>query len=652
MALTSVVYRNPVTSNTHYNELEVRHSLLARRATSINRISIPEHASATLTFHNINYIVEAKSILNKQCLKCPNLPFFKAQQQKQILFDVSGKFMNGMNAILGPSGCGKSSLLDVLADRKDSNDLSGLVLVDEAPRHPSFRYTVGYVVQENICSGTLTVRENLWFSINLRMPKEISMTEKNQRVTCVIKELGLEACADTRVGTDFLRGVSGGEKKRTCIGMELVLSPKILLLDEPTTGLDASTASSVMNCLKDLSQRGRTIIFSIHQPRYSIFKTFDTVMFMCKGRCIYHGSPRDVVSYFATHGYQCEQYDNPADYALDVLIDVSRNLDTLMRLNNIYNTTNANVLALHHIKESLTNNNNIEQERQKYKIEAARSIKAEIFYLSQRTLRNTVRNPALALSQTLVSIVIGLLAGLLFYNLKRTIEPGVQNRLGAIFFIILSQTLSNLTAIEPLISESALFIHERTSGYYRIFTFFIAKLLCDLLPMRVIPTILFSGISYFMIGFNRTGGQFFIFLLTIFMTGLFGSALCFFIAATIHVFAVALIIAILIFVVMTMFTGFLVDLSSVFSWLSWIQWISAFRYASNMLTISDFKGLTFCLSNATNFCPLTGDEILDTRGLAHANSWDLWKNFFALTIMSIMFFVFAYIQLLRMKKTK
>ncbi|CAF1226273.1 unnamed protein product [Rotaria sordida] len=524
MALTSVVYRNPVTSNTHYNELEVRHSLLARRATSINRISIPEHASATLTFHNINYIVEAKSILNKQCLKCPNLPFFKAQQQKQILFDVSGKFMNGMNAILGPSGCGKSSLLDVLADRKDSNDLSGLVLVDEAPRHPSFRYTVGYVVQENICSGTLTVRENLWFSINLRMPKEISMTEKNQRVTCVIKELGLEACADTRVGTDFLRGVSGGEKKRTCIGMELVLSPKILLLDEPTTG---------------------TIIFSIHQPRYSIFKTFDTVMFMCKGRCIYHGSPRDVVSYFATHGYQCEQYDNPADYALDVLIDVSRNLDTLMRLNNIYNTTNANVLALHHIKESLTNNNNIEQERQKYKIEAARSIKAEIFYLSQRTLRNTVRNPALALSQTLVSIVIGLLAGLLFYNLKRTIEPGVQNRL-----------------------------------------------------------------------------------------------------------AVALIIAILIFVVMTMFTGFLVDLSSVFSWLSWIQWISAFRYASNMLTISDFKGLTFCLSNATNFCPLTGDEILDTRGLAHANSWDLWKNFFALTIMSIMFFVFAYIQLLRMKKTK
>jgi ATP-binding cassette subfamily G (WHITE) protein 2 len=114
--------------------------------------------------------------------------------------------------------------------------MSGLVLVDGAPRHPSFRYTVGYVVQDDICCGTLTIRENLSFSVHLRMPKEVSFTEKNDRVTRTISELGLEACADTRVGTEFLRGISGGERKRTCIGMELVLSPKILFLDEPTTG--------------------------------------------------------------------------------------------------------------------------------------------------------------------------------------------------------------------------------------------------------------------------------------------------------------------------------------------------------------------------------------------------------------------------------
>jgi ATP-binding cassette subfamily G (WHITE) protein 2 len=96
---------------------------------------------------------------------------------------------------------------------------------------------VGYVVQDDIISGTLTVRENIVFSANVRLPADVSETERKERVGKVIEELGLESCADTRIGTEFLRGVSGGERKRTCIGMELVLEPKILFLDEPTTGL-------------------------------------------------------------------------------------------------------------------------------------------------------------------------------------------------------------------------------------------------------------------------------------------------------------------------------------------------------------------------------------------------------------------------------
>jgi ATP-binding cassette subfamily G (WHITE) protein 2 len=137
---------------------------------------------------------------------------------------------------LGPSGCGKSSLLDILADRKDPRGLSGQVLIDGLPPPPSFKYIVGYVVQDDIISGALSVRENLMFSANVRLPADVSVDERTARVTKVIQDLGLEACADTRMGTEALRGVSGGERKRTCIGMELVLAPKILFLDEPTTG--------------------------------------------------------------------------------------------------------------------------------------------------------------------------------------------------------------------------------------------------------------------------------------------------------------------------------------------------------------------------------------------------------------------------------
>ncbi|CAF3883625.1 unnamed protein product [Rotaria sordida] len=237
MIFTLAVSTSPsITNSTCSYDFGAKRSLSLHSKSSVDVASISENAPATLSFHNINYIIEAKAESSKRCWKNRTFPFFKAREPKQILFDLSGKFMNGMNAILGPSGCGKSSLLDVLADRKDPKGMSGFVLVDNEPRHPSFRYTIGYVVQEDICSGTLTVRENLCFSINLRMPKEVPTTEKNDRVSRIISELALEACADTRVGTEFLRGVSGGEKKRTCIGMELVLSPKILFLDEPTTG--------------------------------------------------------------------------------------------------------------------------------------------------------------------------------------------------------------------------------------------------------------------------------------------------------------------------------------------------------------------------------------------------------------------------------
>ncbi len=94
------------------------------------------------------------------------------------------------------------------------------------------------------------------------------------------------------------------------------------------------------------------------------------------------------------------------------------------------------------------------------------------------------------------------------------------------------------------------------------------------------------------------------------------------------------------------------DLASIFSWLRWIQWISAFRYASNMLTINEFQGLMLCLPNQTNICPVHGEKVLDDRGIAHGTTWDMWRNFVALTGMAVLFFILAFIRLHRMKKTK
>jgi ATP-binding cassette subfamily G (WHITE) protein 2 len=156
-----------------------------------------------------------------------------------------------MNAILGPTGSGKSSLLDILADRKDRKGLKGQVLMDGQVQTEDFKYRVGYVVQDDIVSGTLTVRENLAFSANLRLSKKTSQQQKTTIIDQVIGQLGLEKCADSKVGTEFTRGISGGERKRTNIGMELVLSPSVLFLDEPTTGKSFfKKLFSFKNCAK------------------------------------------------------------------------------------------------------------------------------------------------------------------------------------------------------------------------------------------------------------------------------------------------------------------------------------------------------------------------------------------------------------------
>ncbi|CAL1544614.1 unnamed protein product, partial [Lymnaea stagnalis] len=108
--------------------------------------------------------------------------------------------------------------------------------------------------------------------------------------------------SNAQVGNEFLRGVSGGEKKRINIGMELIISPAVLFLDEPTTGLDANTANTVMKLLKRfasvLSRRGRTIIFSIHQPRYSIYRLFDSLMLLSQGHTVYHGPSEEALAFF------------------------------------------------------------------------------------------------------------------------------------------------------------------------------------------------------------------------------------------------------------------------------------------------------------------------------------------------------------------
>jgi len=129
----------------------------------------------------------------------------------------------------------------------------------------------------------------------------------------------LTKCQNTKIGGPLVKGVSGGERKRTSIGVELITDPNLIFLDEPTTGLDSFTATSVMETLKDLAKKGRTIVQTIHQPNSDIFEMMDRLMLLAKGKVIYYNEARLSVDYFSQIGWKCPELSNPSDYFMAIM---------------------------------------------------------------------------------------------------------------------------------------------------------------------------------------------------------------------------------------------------------------------------------------------------------------------------------------------
>ncbi|XP_041115577.1 broad substrate specificity ATP-binding cassette transporter ABCG2-like [Polyodon spathula] len=628
---------------------------------------------ATVSFHNISYKVQLKSGL--LCKRKINT--------KEILNDLNGIMRPGLNAILGATGSGKSSFLDILAARKDPAGLSGEILIDGAPQPPNFKCISGYVVQDDVVMGTLTVRENFQFSAALRLPKTVSEREKEAKVNQVIKELGLTKVADSKVGTQLLRGVSGGERKRTNIGMELIIDPPVLFLDEPTTGLDASTANSVLLLLKKMSISGRTIILSIHQPRYSIYRLFDSLTLLSSGKLVYHGPAQNALDYFKNIGYVCDPYNNPADFFLDVIngdstavtmntINGIEDFDSVERKASFQNIESQ--LAEAYCSSTYYENTKADLEKiAQGKLYNTRSISRKITYstsffhqlkwVSKRTFRNLMLNPQTSVAQIGVTVFLALIVGAIFFGIKDD-ESGIQNRVGALFFVVTNQCFSTVSAAELFITERKIFIHEYISGYYRLSVYFLSKIMADILTLRTVPSIFFTCVAYFMIGLKKTVPAFFIFMFTTTLVSYTATAMTLAISADQSVVAVANIFMTISFVFMMIFSGLLVNLPSIMNWLAWFKYLSIPRYGLTALQVNEFVGLDFCKNSSTSSVPpgdnsncsmsspfvlCTGEQFLKRQGI-EATEWGLWENHLALAIMMLIFLAIAYLKLRFMKK--
>ncbi|XP_032380953.1 broad substrate specificity ATP-binding cassette transporter ABCG2b [Etheostoma spectabile] len=597
----------------------------------------------TVTFSNLHYCVHETRFCRKR------------GPEKYILNDVSGIMRPGMNAIMGATGSGKTSLLDVIAGRKDPAGLKqGKMLVDGEAITSELRLSSAYVVQDDILMGTLSVRENLLFSANLRLnPRHHSSSDKKSKVDAILQDLGLTDCADTKIGTEFLRGVSGGERKRCSIGMELITSPSLLFLDEPTTGLDSNTANCIINLLHRLSRKGKTVIFSIHQPRYSIFRQFDHLTLMHKGEVVYAGAADHALEYFTNLGYQIQSFDNPADFFMDITngeakstlksitaVECKSSLATKYRQSQLCQ----NVLEeLAHVDQHIAEGAKGRDKATEY----ATSFFYQMRVVCGRTVQNSLRNPQTSYAQLALNIFFAILVGLIYYQMPLTLPEALQNRSGAFFFLIINMVFGNLSAVELFINERAIFIHENSSGYYRTSVYFLSKIFADLIPNRIIPIFVFSAIAYYMMGLKPAFEAFICFALTMSMVSLAGVSLAFLVSASVSSFAMANILIALPFVFMMVFGGFLVNLNAMLIWLSWLKWISIFRYGLNAAFINEMSGQLF-YSNTTI---IPGELFLKSQDIDYS-VWGFWQNQVALLGIILICMFLAYIQLRRINRWK
>lgn len=204
-----------------------------------------------------------------------------------------------MVAIMGGSGVGKSTLLSLL--NGNLKPQSGTITVNGHPLDdPEAKATIGFVPQDDLLIEDLTVYENLWYTARLCFDTS-DQEELDRKVMRTLTQLGLDVAKDLKVGSPINKYISGGQRKRLNIALELIREPSVLFLDEPTSGLSSADSEKVVLLLKELTEKGKLIVVNIHQPSSDVYKLFDRLWLLDKGGYpVYDGNPIEAVSRFKT----------------------------------------------------------------------------------------------------------------------------------------------------------------------------------------------------------------------------------------------------------------------------------------------------------------------------------------------------------------
>jgi len=552
----------------------------------------------------------------------------KQKSAKVILDTLSGVVRSGrLTALMGPSGSGKTSLLNVLAGRTKKIkglSLSGEILVNGDPvqNWSAYRRKCAYVEQDDLLFHTLTVRETIQLAADLRLPRTMSVEERRQRADLIIGELGLRKCEDTRIGNESTRGISGGERKRVSIAIEILRGPSVLFLDECTTGLDSFQALRVATTIKELAQGGRTIVSSIHQPRSSIFALFDDVVILSEGKMVYNGPAAEMVGYFSKIGYAMPENYNPADFVLDLVsVDMrSEELETetRARLSDIVNRFEAMPIPDDSKPNSddvtATSSNSDNDLPKKYKYETGWYRQFSLLY--QRATRQKLRDKTGLMIPLFSTLFFATLLGCLYFKTGENLtQQAIQDKVGALFFLSLSQYMTGMFSILNVFPQEKFIVNrERSSKAYSLSPFFLSRVVADL-PMLFFPWLMCT-IVYFLAAFKMDVGAYFETAIMCMLAYETAASFGLLVGAFAPSLLVAQAMAMPIMLIFILFSGFYANNAIIPAALNWIQWISPIRWLFAAIINIQLGGVVFECNTGPQNCVPTGDAYINRLGIA------------------------------------
>ncbi|KAI5659907.1 hypothetical protein M9H77_28700 [Catharanthus roseus] len=619
-------------------------------ATIQTSIAIP----LLLSFNNLTYSVKNK-------------------ETKILLNDVSGEASDGeILAVLGPSGSGKSTLIDTLANRTVvKGSLKGTINLNGQNLDSNLLKIISaYVMQDDLLFPMLTVEETLMFAAELKLPRFLSKSKKKKRVEDLIDQLDLKNAVNTVIGDEGHRGVSGGERRRVSIGIDIIHDPILLFLDEPTSGLDSTSAFAVVRVLQKIAQSGSIVIMSIHQPSYRILCLMNRLIFLSHGEVVYSGSPFKLSVFLGDFGFQIPEDENPSEAALDLIRDLENSTDGtkgLVEFNKKWQNQNPNPRA----DEFQGNyNSSLNQaiassisrgklvyggtEVQKF----ANPIWVEILALSKRSYLNSRRMPELFAVRFGATFITAILLATLYLGVDLS-PVGNSERIRFVGFAITTVFFVCTDGIPGFLQERNIFLRETSFNSYRKSSYCLSHALVWI-PSLFFLSITFSSITFWGTNTASNGGGFwpeFLFYLGIIMGSFWtGNSFVTLIIEIVPHVMLGYVVVVATLSYFLLFCGLFIDRDRIPSYWVWFHYISPKKYANSAVLHNIYDDPTTCFVRGIQFldgtpfdsmismelkekllnnigktlgrnitgssCLTTGADILKERGVSDLSKWD------------------------------